>query len=1216
MITKGKSKKESLRRRAEKLLSKKFTTTPRIQDKDIKALIHELQVHQIELEMQNQELRRAQAGIEESRTKYSDLYDFSPVGYFTFNQVGEILEVNLTGTSLLGVDRSLLLRTPFSTFVDPEFRSLFRDHRLKVLRRGGKERCELKLIKKGGMPFYASLESIPIPHGKTFRIRSVVGDITELRKAQEKAETEHAFRFAIENSILSGIAAVDLKGRLSYVNPGFCRMVGRSEEELVGAEPPLAFSPPEEMDRNKRAFYTMMNGKSPRDGIELRFMRKNGERFDAWVVPSQLKDPKGNVIGWIGTFGDITHLKQMENELRELNTKLEEHVRQRTAELEAANQQLKQEITERKRAEKKSERLRVETENERGRLEAVMEALPVGVSVTDAQGGNIRANSAFEQIWGSPRPATASVSDYAAYKAWWTDTGKPVNPEEWASAQAVQKGQAVVGQMIEIQRFDGSRASVINSAAPVLGAHGQIIGSAVAIQDITAHREAEMKYSKILATALSGFWITDLQGKLLEVNDALCRMLGYTHEELLNLSISDIEAAENPADVLTHIAALRQKKFDYFVSRHRRKDGSFIDVEVNSTWLDIGEGQLVGFMQDITERKRIEEALRKSRDELEIRVEERAKEVREQSKVLDSFFKWSTTPFVILDRDFNFVRVNEAYAKACHREVTEFLGHNHFEFYPSNAMAIFEQVVQTKEPYVAVARPFSFPDHPEWGTSYWDWILTPILDNAGEVEYLVFSLEDVTDHKRADEAIKAERKRFYDVLEMLPAYVVLLTPDYHVSFANRFFRERFGESHSKRCFEYLFGRTEPCEVCETFTVLRTGAPHKWEWTGPDGRIYDVTDFPFTDTDGSTLIMEMGIDVTERKRAEEALKAAHQYTRSLIEASLDPLVTISAEGKIMDVNTATELATGVLRRQLIGSDFFDYFTEPEKAREGYRRVFETGLVRDYPLAIRDTSGRIIDVLYNATVYRNEGGEVEGVFAAARDITEQKRAEEALKQSETRLRALSSQLLTAQETERKRIAMELHDSVGQMLTAIKFKTENYVQEKGKKRGEDESLEVIISLIKETIEEVRRMQMDLHPSTLDDLGVLATLGWFCREYQKIYSHIRVEKEIAIQENEVSTPLKVVLYRLTQEAMNNIAKHSQANLVRLTLRKQKTQLEWMIEDNGTGFDLEKFFSSEGAKRGLGLSSMRERAELSGGKFVVESTQGKGTILRANWPL
>jgi len=145
---------------------------------------------------------------------------------------------------------------------------------------------------------------------------------------------------------------------------------------------------------------------------------------------------------------------------------------------------------------------------------------------------------------------------------------------------------------------------------------------------------------------------------------------------------------------------------------------------------------------------------------------------------------------------------------------------------------------------------------------------------------------------------------------------------------------------------------------------------------------------------------------------------------------------------------------------------------------------------------------------------------------------------------------------------------------------------------------------------------MQMDLRPSTLDDLGVLATLGWFCREYQKIYSRIRIEKEIAIQENEVSTPLKVVLYRLTQEAMNNIAKYSQADLVRLSLRKQEAQIEWVIEDNGIGFDLEKILSSEGSKRGLGLSSMRERTELSGGKFMIESTQGKGTTLRASWPI
>jgi diguanylate cyclase (GGDEF)-like protein/PAS domain S-box-containing protein len=121
------------------------------------------------------------------------------------------------------------------------------------------------------------------------------------------------------------------------------------------------------------------------------------------------------------------------------------------------------------------------------------------------------------------------------------------------------------------------------------------------------------------------------------------------------------------------------------------------------------------------------------------------------------------------------------------------------------------------------------------------------------------------------------------------------------------------------------------------------------------------------------------------------RPASQYSRSLIEASLDLLVTISAEGKITDVNTATEKVTGVVRADLVGSDFADYFTNPEQAREGYQQVFAKGFVTDYPLAIRHTTGKIIDVLYNASVYRDDAGKVLGVFAAARDVTDRKKAE---------------------------------------------------------------------------------------------------------------------------------------------------------------------------------------------------------------------------------
>jgi len=138
------------------------------------------------------------------------------------------------------------------------------------------------------------------------------------------------------------------------------------------------------------------------------------------------------------------------------------------------------------------------------------------------------------------------------------------------------------------------------------------------------------------------------------------------------------------------------------------------------------------------------------------------------------------------------------------------------------------------------------------------------------------------------------------------------------------------------------------------------------------------------------------DITTRKRAEEALRRASAYNRRLLEASLDPLVTIGPDGKITDVNEATEAATGYPRAELIGKDFADYFTNPQAAREGYERVFREGFVRDYPLEIRHRDGRVTPVVYNASVYRDEADQVIGVFAAARDITAQKRAEAELRQ----------------------------------------------------------------------------------------------------------------------------------------------------------------------------------------------------------------------------
>jgi signal transduction histidine kinase len=217
----------------------------------------------------------------------------------------------------------------------------------------------------------------------------------------------------------------------------------------------------------------------------------------------------------------------------------------------------------------------------------------------------------------------------------------------------------------------------------------------------------------------------------------------------------------------------------------------------------------------------------------------------------------------------------------------------------------------------------------------------------------------------------------------------------------------------------------------------------------------------------------------------------------------------------------------------------------------------------------------------------------------------------------LRNLSSKLLSAHEDERKRIAGEIHDTLGAYLAGIKFKIEDAKLQIGKTGSAlIESLNTIIPLVQECIEECRRIQQDLRPSILDDLGLLAALSWFCRRFETIYSHIRTEQTIQIEEGEIPSDLKIVIYRFAQEAMNNIAKHSKADLVRLSLRKVDRKMEVTIHDNGQGFNLEKVLSQESTTKGLGLSSMRERTELSGGSFAIESAEGKGTIIRASWPL
>ncbi len=163
---------------------------------------------------------------------------------------------------------------------------------------------------------------------------------------------------------------------------------------------------------------------------------------------------------------------------------------------------------------------------------------------------------------------------------------------------------------------------------------------------------------------------------------------------------------------------------------------------------------------------------------------------------------------------------------------------------------------------------------------------------------------------------------------------------------------------------------------------------------------------------------------------------------------------------------------------------------------------------------------------------------------------------------------------------------------------------------------ALESIFPVLQEAIQEARRIPMALRPPLLDDIGILPTINWFCRQFQATSSHIRIKQEINIKESEVPDSLKTVIFRVLQEAMNNIAKHSKADRVNLSLRKMDGVIELGIQDNGQGFNPGEARFRAGTTRGLGLDSMKERTELSGGSFSIESSKGTGTVIRATWPI
>ena len=256
---------------------------------------------------------------------------------------------------------------------------------------------------------------------------------------------------------------------------------------------------------------------------------------------------------------------------------------------------------------------------------------------------------------------------------------------------------------------------------------------------------------------------------------------------------------------------------------------------------------------------------------------------------------------------------------------------------------------------------------------------------------------------QAEKKVKAERKRFEDVLEMMPAYAILLRPDYTVAYANRTFREWFGSDHGKKCYEFLFNRTHPCENCETYNVMKTGKSQFWEWTGPNGNSYDIYDYPFTDTDGSPLIMEIGVDVTTHKQAQKSLQVSEKRYRSLTEATSQIVWSTDPDGQVAGDMPSWREFTGQSLEQIQGWGWIDSLhpDDREKTAKVWSNAVEKRILYETEYRILRKDGRYRDVIARGVPVIKEDGSIREWIGTCTDITESKDAEKRQNVTNTQL-----------------------------------------------------------------------------------------------------------------------------------------------------------------------------------------------------------------------
>ena len=865
----------------------------------------------------------------------------------TFDQNGIIMDVNEATVKATGRSREELIKTPFTDyFTDPK-----RAHKgvNLVFETGEVRDYELVMKTKDGTEITVSYNASVHrdQSGKIIGAFAAARDITEQKRKDMEIHNLQRYNRGLIETSLDPLVTFDQNGIIMDVNEATVKAIGRNREELIGTPFADYFLHPEKAHKGVNLVFETGEVRD----YELVMKTKDGTEITVSYNASVYRDQSGKIIGAFAAARDITERKRTDMEIHNLQR------------------------------------------YNRGLIETSLDPL-----VTFNYKGIIQdVNEATIKATGRTREELIGT----LFADYFTD------PERAHKGAMLVFGTGEVRNCeLVMKARDGTETIVSYNASVYRDQNGQVAGAFAAARDITERKNAEIALCEsraeldlIFRIAADAMCVIDADFNIIRVNKTFIRLVGMNEDEIIGKKCYDIFSGEfcHTKDCPLEMI----KKGEEFIEREsvkKRPDGKEIPIILSAARFD-RNGKFVGIVEDfkdITGLKRAE------------------KEIQDLQRYYRGLIEINLDPLVTFDKKGIILDVNEATIKATGTSREELIGTPFADYFtdPEKAQKGVDLVFGIGEFWnyelVMKAR-----DGNEIIVAY---NASVYKDETGQIVGAFAAARDITERKNAEIALSESKAELDLIFQIAANAMCVIDADFNIIKVNKTFIRLVGmnedEIIGKKCYDIFSGECCHTKECP-LEMIKKGEEFVERESikiRPDGKeIPIILNAARFDRNGKFLgIVEDFKDITGLKRAKKEIQDLQLYNRELIEVNPDPLVTFDKKGIILDVNEATIKATGRSREELIRTPFADYFTDPEKANKAVELVFETKEIRDYELIMKAKDGTETIVAYNASVYKDEAGEIVGVFAAARDITERKRSKHELQETIKRLEAYTGRV----------------------------------------------------------------------------------------------------------------------------------------------------------------------------------------------------------------